>query len=567
MSPSTDQGPLRLITPVFSLGGTKVDRARAWEIPILNHTWLEDCFASWKNIPIGGIANTKYSHFPRAVNFMEILGEKGFTGFKKLNPAKILGEDPNQVDIVSSGSTSRAVQQQERPVNGSSGAVNRPLSPPVPIPLPAPSVVNKSPVRPPPTAPSTSHTPRSNGFLKANGTTPRGNGTRPELLAQSSKRPTPTPRSTKHTKDAMDIDAGPGAPDMEMPPQDAVHERSPSPVPPPKSKPIGAKQRLPLPRDDSDDDLDRELEEGLIAITRPTIKAPSKPANASSLTKSSTPAGSTNPRASTSTAGPSGESSRAPRPAATSTIKFAPVSPLTRTASERSPKASPRPATEINSSPLKRTTTAPSLSTGKNSSAKPASKQINSSKGKGKQKESSSEAEDDTPDAESSRSSVAPGARPRRGAAARAEAKLRDEVMPDVLKYEKSMKASQGDIRKLALSGDMASKKRSREEESGGEGEARRSSLKKKTTPAPAPKKGKSRAVTDEEDESESSSDEDGPPPAKIAKKTQKDGWQTASATPEPAQKVVIMTTQYELEDAQKVLAPAFDPEAIPNDM
>jgi mediator of DNA damage checkpoint protein 1 len=58
----------------FSIGGNKADRAAAWNIPVVNHTWLEDCFAQWKNItPAVG----KYLHFPHNVDFAAQLGEKG----------------------------------------------------------------------------------------------------------------------------------------------------------------------------------------------------------------------------------------------------------------------------------------------------------------------------------------------------------------------------------------------------------------------------------------------------------------------------------------------------------
>lgn len=33
---------------VCSLGGPKTDRAQSWNIPIVNHFWLEETFVDWK---------------------------------------------------------------------------------------------------------------------------------------------------------------------------------------------------------------------------------------------------------------------------------------------------------------------------------------------------------------------------------------------------------------------------------------------------------------------------------------------------------------------------------------
>jgi mediator of DNA damage checkpoint protein 1 len=56
------------------MSGNKTDRAQHWSIPIVNHTWLEDCFVRWKDITVGV---EKYIKFPPGVDFSVILGEKG----------------------------------------------------------------------------------------------------------------------------------------------------------------------------------------------------------------------------------------------------------------------------------------------------------------------------------------------------------------------------------------------------------------------------------------------------------------------------------------------------------
>ncbi|TFY83277.1 hypothetical protein EWM64_g738 [Hericium alpestre] len=56
------------------MSGTKTSKARNWSIPVVNHTWLEDCFVQWKDVSVG---LDKYISFPPSVDFAEILGERG----------------------------------------------------------------------------------------------------------------------------------------------------------------------------------------------------------------------------------------------------------------------------------------------------------------------------------------------------------------------------------------------------------------------------------------------------------------------------------------------------------
>ncbi|KAG1767131.1 hypothetical protein EDD22DRAFT_876793 [Suillus occidentalis] len=48
----------------------KTQRAVAWSIPIVNHTWLEDCFIAWKNLTVGV---DRYILFPPGVDFGKML--------------------------------------------------------------------------------------------------------------------------------------------------------------------------------------------------------------------------------------------------------------------------------------------------------------------------------------------------------------------------------------------------------------------------------------------------------------------------------------------------------------
>ncbi|KAI0056886.1 hypothetical protein BV25DRAFT_1813329 [Artomyces pyxidatus] len=56
------------------ISGNKTTKAKNWSIPIVNHTWLEDCFVQWKNLTVG---LEKYVVFPAGLDFSEHLVERG----------------------------------------------------------------------------------------------------------------------------------------------------------------------------------------------------------------------------------------------------------------------------------------------------------------------------------------------------------------------------------------------------------------------------------------------------------------------------------------------------------
>ena len=57
-----------------SISGNKATKARNWSIPVVNHTWLEDCFIQWRNLSVG---LEKYVVFPPGLDFSDNLGERG----------------------------------------------------------------------------------------------------------------------------------------------------------------------------------------------------------------------------------------------------------------------------------------------------------------------------------------------------------------------------------------------------------------------------------------------------------------------------------------------------------
>lgn len=64
---------LSVLTLVSRSNGTKADKARAWQIPVVNHLWLEDCFIQWKKITVGV---ERYIHFPQNSDLAPRLGER-----------------------------------------------------------------------------------------------------------------------------------------------------------------------------------------------------------------------------------------------------------------------------------------------------------------------------------------------------------------------------------------------------------------------------------------------------------------------------------------------------------
>ena len=57
-----------------SHSGAKIAKAQTWGIPIVNHLWLEDCYAQWRDI---SPALDRYINFPPGMDFGVLLAEDG----------------------------------------------------------------------------------------------------------------------------------------------------------------------------------------------------------------------------------------------------------------------------------------------------------------------------------------------------------------------------------------------------------------------------------------------------------------------------------------------------------
>ncbi|KAL4910672.1 hypothetical protein BDW74DRAFT_141588 [Aspergillus multicolor] len=50
----------------------KCAAAREWGLEVVNHLWLEECYAQWRILPI---SDNRYHHFPRRTNLGEVVGQ------------------------------------------------------------------------------------------------------------------------------------------------------------------------------------------------------------------------------------------------------------------------------------------------------------------------------------------------------------------------------------------------------------------------------------------------------------------------------------------------------------
>lgn len=71
---------------LISEDGTKVSKARQWRLTVVNHLWLEDCFAQWQWL---SPADNRYINFPPGVDWVTNVGSRVID--RSL-------EDPDQLD-------------------------------------------------------------------------------------------------------------------------------------------------------------------------------------------------------------------------------------------------------------------------------------------------------------------------------------------------------------------------------------------------------------------------------------------------------------------------------------
>ncbi|KAI0630063.1 hypothetical protein C8Q77DRAFT_1063909 [Trametes polyzona] len=99
------------------LHGTKTDKATSWSIPIVNHTWIEDCFVQWRRLTP---AREKYIVFPPGVDFSTVLAERGL-GRIAWDPAQLeeMFKAAEAKDAPTSPKSSKRVSASASPNKGS----------------------------------------------------------------------------------------------------------------------------------------------------------------------------------------------------------------------------------------------------------------------------------------------------------------------------------------------------------------------------------------------------------------------------------------------------------------
>ncbi|KAI0744292.1 hypothetical protein C8Q80DRAFT_889499 [Daedaleopsis nitida] len=93
------------------LHGTKTDKATSWSIPIVNHTWVEDCFVQWRRLTP---ARDKYINFPPGMDFSVVLAERGH--------GKITWEPGQLEEMLRVTSEAKAGSPRKRPKSKSASA-------------------------------------------------------------------------------------------------------------------------------------------------------------------------------------------------------------------------------------------------------------------------------------------------------------------------------------------------------------------------------------------------------------------------------------------------------------
>ncbi len=113
---------------LLSISGKKTEKAREWGITLVNHTWLEDCFVSWKDITP---AQEKYIMFPRGLSFAELVGVRGVgrIGFDVASPQELAAIEADVLAEQERKARARAAVKVEKVEETSVEGENEPLIP------------------------------------------------------------------------------------------------------------------------------------------------------------------------------------------------------------------------------------------------------------------------------------------------------------------------------------------------------------------------------------------------------------------------------------------------------
>ncbi|KAK1149508.1 regulator of Ty1 Transposition [Aspergillus melleus] len=96
----------------------KCSAAREWGLQVVNHLWLEECYAKWKLLPV---SDNRYNHFPRRTNLGEVVGQ---TRLDK----QVLETIFYQSEDSTEPSAPRPMQVKDQNTTATAAAAKQPLS-------------------------------------------------------------------------------------------------------------------------------------------------------------------------------------------------------------------------------------------------------------------------------------------------------------------------------------------------------------------------------------------------------------------------------------------------------
>ncbi|KDQ07132.1 hypothetical protein BOTBODRAFT_616780 [Botryobasidium botryosum FD-172 SS1] len=378
------------------IGGAKTTRARDWDIPVVNHTYLEDCFVEWRKINlVGGTGKYAAPETP-GVNLMCVLGERGLGKI-------VAGVGPVDASVrrkerkETKGKSSEEAREAAKDVGGPSKTAGRARS-------------------------------------------------ADEAKTAAKKQPLITNADGMHADHADGV-AGDQPDDVEMQAPDNDDDDLQPPVemdidrPPPRTPPRSSSPKRPFiakpmkPTSATTDDLPMETEgEPAPALDPVTPKPPAKRVK------------------------------RAPKVKPTSEIEDAP------SASTSAPTSNPvlsRGREEDQAQPVlhhRTSSSSTAMRLPNIASSPPNPNHLSTPSGPSSARRPSGLMRGTDPDAILPTSS-------RRKAGMAATKKLHEEIMPDVMQYQKQMRSTQGDVRRMKLGEKRTRANESEDDEEGAESE------------------------------------------------------------------------------------------------
>ncbi|TFY50748.1 hypothetical protein EVJ58_g10905, partial [Rhodofomes roseus] len=118
--------PKNTVVVAAYISGTKAEKAISWSIPIVNHTWLEDCFSQWRNLTP---AQDRFINFPPRMDFSKLITERPMSGKVIIEPADLAAlererpDDEVASDQKADGRKQKVGGKENKPPEGTAASV------------------------------------------------------------------------------------------------------------------------------------------------------------------------------------------------------------------------------------------------------------------------------------------------------------------------------------------------------------------------------------------------------------------------------------------------------------